>query len=224
MIKKDFLKNNIEEYDRKYLQLGYGIKYPESHVVRLSKYFKNKNSILDFGCGNGTHLHFFSDLKINKIYGVDTSKIVNSIKSKKFKTFRINEKDDLIKIVKKKVDIVFSNQVLYYLDNETLSFYFNQFNNLLKKKGLIVTTWMAKKGLFYKSSKKIKNSEMRKLKFKSRLKETTYINFKTKKEINKILEINNFKSILFGHYDVVMNHDQVDSGGYHYINISKKIK
>ena len=217
-----YLKDNIVEYDRKYLKLGYGINYPESHIVRLSKYLKNKNSILDFGCGNGTHLRFFSDLKINKIYGVDTSKIVNLIKDKKFKVFQINEKEDLSKIVKEKLDIIFSNQVLYYLDDETLDFYFKQFNNLLKKNGLVITTWMANKGLFYKSSKNIKNSEMRKLTFKSRLKETTYINFKNKKDINKILKKNNFKNILFGHYDVVMNHAQADSGGYHYISISKK--
>ena len=57
----NFSNHNIKEYDKKYLKIGYGIKYPEGHIIRHSLYFNNKESILDFGCGNGTHLYYFKD-------------------------------------------------------------------------------------------------------------------------------------------------------------------
>jgi cyclopropane fatty-acyl-phospholipid synthase-like methyltransferase len=219
---KNFIQNNIKEYDKKYLKLGYGINYPEGHVIRHSRFFKNKNSILDFGCGNGTHLKFFSDINIKNIYGVDTSKIINRVKNRKFKVYRISEEENLIKKINRKFDIIFSNQTLYYLSNEKISFYFKQFYQMLNKNGLIFTTWMAPKGEFYKYSKKIKDSEFRELKFSSRLKEITYINFKTKKQIEKIMKNNNFKTLHYGHYDIKLNHNEPDSGCYHYLNLSKK--
>ena len=54
---------------------------------------------------------------------------------------------------------------------------------MLNKNGLMFTTWMAPIGNYYKLSKKIKGSEMRELNFNLRLKEKTFINFKTKKII-----------------------------------------
>lgn len=216
------IKNNIKEYDKKFIKLNYGIKYPEGHVIRHSKYFKNKNSILDFGCGNGTHLEYFSQLKIKNIYGVDTSKIIKKIKNKKFKVFKISDEENLIKKFEKKFDIIFSNQVLYYLSDEKINFYLKQFHYLLKKNGIFFSTWMAPIGNYYKLSKKIPSSEMRELKFNLRLKEKTFINFKKKTEIEKILRNNNFQTLHYGHYDQEMNHNQLDSGSYHYLNLCKK--
>ena len=82
---------------------------------------------------------------------------------------------------------------------------------------------MAPIGNYYKLSKKIKGSEMRELNFNLRLKEKTFINFKKKKKIEKVLKKNNFKSLHYGHYDQEMNHNEVDSGSYHYLNLCKKI-
>ena len=55
------------------------------------------------------------------------------------------------------------------------------------------------------------------------MKEKTYINFKTKQQIEKIIKNTNFKTLHYGHYDVEMNHNELDSGSYHYLNLSKKI-
>tara|TARA_B110000003_G_C16513979_1_gene482315 strand:- start:140 stop:814 length:675 start_codon:yes stop_codon:yes gene_type:complete len=217
------IKYNIEEYDKKFIKLNYGIKYPEGHVIRHSKYFKNKNSILDFGCGNGTHLEYFSQLKVKNIYGVDTSKIIKKIKNQKFKVFKISDEENLLKKFERKFDVIFSNQVLYYMSDKKINFYLKQFHYLLKKNGIFFSTWMAPIGNYYKLSKKIVNSEMRELKFNLRLKERTFINFKKKSEIEKILRKNNFQTLHYGHYDQEMNHDQLDSGSYHYLNLSKKI-
>lgn len=217
----EILRLNIKEYNKKYKK-GYGIKYPEGHVIRHSKYFKNKKSILDFGCGSKTHMEFFFNLGIKKIYGVDTANMINKIKSKKFKLFKIGPNEDLTKLIKNKLDVIFANQVLYYLDDKTLNFYLKQFNYLLKKNGLLYSTWLAPKHYYYYNSKKLKGTNMRKLTFNSRLKETTYINFKKIKNIERLLIKNKFKTLHFGHYDIIMNYNEVDSGGAHYLNLSKK--
>lgn len=217
----DFINHNIKNYDHKYLNLNYGINYPEGHVVRHARYFRNKKSILDFGCGNGTHLKFFSDIGIKKIYGVDTSEVVNKIKNKKFKTFKIGAQENLVKKFRCKFDVIISNQVLYYLSDKSLSFYFEQFNKLLKKNGLIFTTWMSPKSGYYKISKKIKNSEFRELKLKSS-KDKTFINFKKIKDIEKIIKKNNFKTLHYGHYDKIMSYKELDNSSFHYLNLSIK--
>lgn len=223
--KNKLSKTNIKEYDRKYLKLGYGIKYPEGHVIRHSSLFKNKNTLLDFGCGNGTHLFFFKRLGVKNISGVDTSKIVNKIKIKNgIKVYKINQHHNLLKIFKQKsFDIIFSNQVLYYLDNSEINFYLKQFNKLLKKGGIIFTTWMAPKTHYYKMSKKIKNTTMRRVDFNKRLKEATYINFKNINQISKMFKKNNFRTDHFGHYYHMMNYNISDSGSFHYLHVAQKI-
>ena len=222
MRNNDFVENNVKEYDYKFLKLGYGINYPESHVIRHSKFFKNKNSILDFGCGNGTHLKFFSELNIKNIYGVDTSKIIHKINNKKFKVFKINNEENLIKKLNRKFDVIFSNQTLYYLSDEKISFYFKQFYQMLNQNGLFFFTWMAPKGNYYKYSTKIKGSEFRKIKLNSNKKGNTYVNFKTKNQIEKILKKNDFLTLHYGHYFNEMNHNEPLSGSFHYLNLSKK--
>ena len=58
---------SFELYKNKYEQKGYGVEYPDGHVIRfyerILKYKLNKTSgiLLDFGCGNGTHAKYFKD-------------------------------------------------------------------------------------------------------------------------------------------------------------------
>ena len=215
---------NLKEYDNKYKK-GYGIKYPEGHVIRHSSIFKNKNLLLDFGCGNGTHISFFKGLNVKKIYGVDTSNVIKKItKRKGVITYKINEYHDFSNDFKEKsFDIIFSNQVLYYLDDREINFYLSQFNKLLKGNGIIFTTWMGRKCNYYTLSKKVKNSSLRKITFNKRLKETTYINFKSKNQIKSLFKKNKFQTVHMGYYDQIMNFNVIDSGSFHYLHVGKKI-
>ena len=70
--------DNIKTYINKYQQ-GYGIVYPEAHVIRLyEKFLKFEmgidraegQRILDFGCGSGTHLEYFLSKGFD-VYGID---------------------------------------------------------------------------------------------------------------------------------------------------------
>ena len=53
------IKHNIKEYDKKYFNRGYGIKYPEGHVIRHSKYFKKKKFNFRFWLWKWNAFKFF---------------------------------------------------------------------------------------------------------------------------------------------------------------------
>src|SRR2546423_12915125 len=56
---------SAEEYERKY-QRGYGVVYPESHVIRVHRQVLEwelgitSGNMLDFGCGSGSHVKYFA--------------------------------------------------------------------------------------------------------------------------------------------------------------------
>lgn len=69
------VNNSLRAYQGKY-ESGYGVIYPEGHIIRFYerflKYEKkiSQGKILDFGCGNGTHMKYFKD-KGFEVFGVD---------------------------------------------------------------------------------------------------------------------------------------------------------
>lgn len=76
------MQNSLETYTMKYNENGYGLLFPDGHVVRfyerILKYKLNKinGNLLDFGCGNGVHSAYFQS-KGFKTFGID---IVPSLK------------------------------------------------------------------------------------------------------------------------------------------------
>ena len=67
--------NSLEAYKEKY-EDGYGVRYPEGHIIRFYerflKYEKkiSGGKVLDFGCGNGTHMKYLKDRGF-EVYGLD---------------------------------------------------------------------------------------------------------------------------------------------------------
>ena len=94
----------------------------------------------------------------------------------------------------------------------------------LKKIGTINITLMGKESRWFKLSKKVKNSSLRKIKFKfkGKIADTTYINFKNKKEIEDLFNMFSFKKVLMGYYDSLLNFKDNSSGTFHYIYVGKK--
>tara|TARA_A100001011_G_scaffold396948_2_gene496464 strand:- start:2463 stop:3137 length:675 start_codon:yes stop_codon:yes gene_type:complete len=222
---KSLSDKNIRSYQKKY-KSGYGINFPEGHIIRHSAFFRKKKNILDFGCGNGTHLKYFKKLKCQNLYGLETSSdALKRIKDKSINQHQISNYENLVEIFpRKKFDLIFSNQVLYYLDDKELKFYLKQFYKLLKKNGIIYITLMGKESRWFKLSKKVKNSSLRKIKFKfkGKIADTTYINFKNKKEIEDLFNMFSFKKVLMGYYDSLLNFKDNSSGTFHYIYVGKK--
>jgi len=220
---KSFSNKNIKSYQKKY-RSGYGINFPEGHVIRHSKFFRNKERVLDFGCGNGTHLNFFRTLNVKNLYGVETSSFaLKKVKSKIIKKYQISNFENLLDFLpEKKFDLIFSNQVLYYLDETELKFYLMQFYKLLKKNGLVYITFMGKNSKWYKISKKINKSNLRKVTFSGRIKDKSYINFKSRIEIENLFKSYSFKKVLMGYYDSLLDYNDKSSGTFHYIYVGKK--
>lgn len=62
------MDNSLSAYTQKYDKEGYGLQYPDGHVIRfyerILKYKLSKTSgkLLDFGCGNGVHSKYFKNI------------------------------------------------------------------------------------------------------------------------------------------------------------------
>ena len=145
---KSYTKN-CKEYDNKYSS-GYGLQYPEGYIIRICKQiieFQEKMSnptILDYGCGNGIHLEYFSSLwPTSELFGLDISS--NAIEQAKKRTSLVNARLEVCKPVpdinniylNQKYDLILSNQVLYYLEDKDVKNLINQFYDLIRN----IPTW-----------------------------------------------------------------------------------
>lgn len=76
------MQNSQQTYADKYDKNGYGLLYPDGHIVRFYerilkyKMAKKPGNFLDFGCGNGVHSAYFQS-KGYEVFGID---IVESLK------------------------------------------------------------------------------------------------------------------------------------------------
>ena len=58
----------MEAYTQKYDKEGYGLQYPDGHVIRFYERIlkfqlhKTSGNLLDFGCGNGIHSKYFKNI------------------------------------------------------------------------------------------------------------------------------------------------------------------
>lgn len=214
-------------YEKKYSD-GYGINIPESHVIRIINYLKrsyistkNNIKVLDFGCGNGTHSLYFESLGWES-FGLDISE--NAIKEcrKKLDKTRfsvIQPGESILDIFSEKFDIIFANQSLYYLTNQTLNNTLHEMNKILKTDGVVVFTMMGSSNYYY--SKIDKTTEQQdglcKVLLGGRLEEEAYINFITD-ETELLSKFSLFEKILVGYYDFLME----EGSSFHYYYIGKK--
>ncbi len=150
---------NTKAYEKKY-KTGYGVLYPESHVIRVYhttldyQLHMTGGKILDFGCGNGTHLKYFQSKGFIP-YGCDISKV--AIKRRKnlipryAKNFHvIPNVPDLKKYFPSDFDLIFSNQALYYLNDKDIKNIIGQLYKMLRPGGVIFATMMPPSNYYYK--------------------------------------------------------------------------
>jgi SAM-dependent methyltransferase len=123
------LEPKVEDKD---IQLNYILKYiPE-----------NKNlSILDAGCGNGNYAFYLSKLGYKNILAVD---LFSNIDTNKFNYQQSSI--DRLPFKDKSVDFIYSNSVIYYLDNPRDGVV--EFNRVLKENGVLFFTAHTKYSLF----------------------------------------------------------------------------
>jgi len=151
MSNEDYAANK-SLYETKY-QIGYGLKYPDGHVIRVHRQILEyeleltKGKILDYGCGIGAHLHYFEENGFTP-YGCD----INAAAIEKCKSLlpAFAENFHVIPYIPRlrdyfsvDFDVIFSNQVLEYFNDHDLHNLLSQFHGMLKKGGVIFVTWIA---------------------------------------------------------------------------------
>lgn len=218
-------QNNIS-YEEKY-ESGFGLHYPDSHVMRLFEKFlkyeygKTSGRMLDIGCSIGQHLFYFNE-KGFETFGFEFSEAAVKKSKKLYPNLAKNIKlGDFTKKIDYfdglKFDFIFSNQVLYYADRKQLEVAIKQIDSLLNPDGFVYFTMMGTKNYYFKNSKEIPNSDLRRVTLTGRLNEVTDILF-TKDEKDLESTFNVFEPLFIGHYDCTMR----EGSGFHYQYLGRK--
>ncbi|PJK31206.1 class I SAM-dependent methyltransferase [Minwuia thermotolerans] len=225
-------KTSAEEYQQRHKE-GYGLRYPDGHIIRayeqvIRKHFDDKiseRSLLDFGCWNGTHTKYFSDKGFD-IYGVDIvegaleeARSINPDYQDNF--FKIDDNSNLNNVLSQKFDVIFSNQVLYFLTPTTFEKRLREFDSLLKQGGIILATMMARDSYWSMYSKGIQQNGLEEIDLSNhkRLKGKHYVRFiESKEHLSSVFYV--FKTLKIGYYSSTID---VNEGiGSHYIFIGAK--
>ena len=213
-------------YDGKY-EHGYGLNYPDGHIIRINEHVLKYElgltggKILDFGCGIGQHVEYFA--KNGYVpYGCDVSEsAIKQCKAripKHSENFYVNESVPNLKdYFNEEFDVIFSNQVLYYLTDNDINNLVLQFYNMLKPGGIFFATMIAPENYMFKHIEPTEG-ELSKVVLKGRVNDTTYVNFKTKEEMLKMFDI--FKKIQVGLYSQIIREQEGQTD--HFIFIGKK--
>ena len=145
--------HNAEDYEKRYRE-GYGLQYPESHIIRVNKQIlewqlgMRGGRVLDFGCGAGAHLGYFAAQGYEP-YGCDTSASAIEAARRVLPQWGANLKvtpvnPDLPAVFgEAPFDLFLSNQVLYFLDDAGIAAIVAQAHRMLRPGGVFLATMMA---------------------------------------------------------------------------------
>lgn len=216
-----------------YWQQGYEGENVESFVFRvygrvlkheLGLSGENGERMLDFGCGDGAALSFFSRKGFD-VYGVDISHSAIEGCRK-----RMPHIADHFKVINPKpnpddrifhggYDLVTAIQSLYYYSPEDLEVRLLSLKNQMKPGGIIYATMMGTKCWYYKHSQPCDNG-MRVVDFKtSRLECHDYYVTFTESEEDLIHMFSMFKKLHVGYYDACYREDE--GSDFHWIFIGQ---
>ena len=176
---------NVDFFERRYTE-GYGIRYPESHIIRFNLHIlKHKcgitgGRILDFGCGLGAHSRYFADAGFEVVAcdssptAIDTARATHPDIAD---SFFVNEPvPDFSGLGG--FDVVLCNQVLPYFTNPILRRLIDQLYGITRPGGVFFAT-------MYPTTNGIVNyvtgndGEMSEITLHGRLSGCEYVNFKT---------------------------------------------
>jgi len=203
-------------YETKY-QDGYGLQYPDGHVIRIHRQIleyelqMSGGTILDYGCGSGVHLHYFAQHGYVP-YGCDISATAIEQCQRRLSAYAANfhvvpSVPRLRDYFPQAFDLVFSNQVLYYLNDHDLHLVVAQLHELLRPAGVLVATMIAPTN-YYAQCVEGTADGLSKVVLRGRLNETTYINFKTPDDVLALFAAHGFEKIQLGYYNLLIREDE----------------
>jgi len=221
------------DFYQKRAKEGYGLMYPDGHVIRgwelfLKNQFPNPSQpgrMLDFGCSNGTHALYFREKGFD-VAGVDIIPSYIELAKERLSDckdlfYTIDDKMSLTGLFPEKFDLIFSNQTLYFLNSDTFNRRLIEFDQLLENGGHVFFTMMARENCFSEHSIGVRPDGLEEIRFSAphRLEgKTAFVRFIESAEHLKAVFCR-FECLTVGFYDVAMNERDC---GRHYIFIGKK--
>lgn len=161
--------------------------WPWDDVIKFTKkyYKKNKNSILELGCGYGANIPFFLHEKFN-YYGIDFSEFAINYLKRKFPLIRDKlYKSDLNKfnydILKKKFDLILDRGTLTHFKDDDIKKLFQKLFKITNKNSIVICC-----SLYSDKCEILKKNKNKNFFSKGMFKDVGYINFFNKKKLNKI--------------------------------------
>lgn len=217
------------EKNKEYWEKGYSASNVDHPVFRfygriLKSEFDlgdNYEKLLDFGCGQGAAVNFFSQQGFNA-RGVDISNIdIHVAKtryphiSSHFSICDPNPKNNDFYGFESDISVVTAIQSLYYFTDTDFEIAINKIYNTMKKGGVIFATMMGEKSSeFFDNSKPWKDG-LRVVNFKNnRLNVEEYCMSFIKDENHLKEKFNLFKPLHIGYYAAKFRDDEGD--GFHY--------
>lgn len=146
--------HNAQDYEKRYRE-GYGLQYPESHIIRANKQIlewqlgMRGGKVFDFGCGAGAHLKYFAEQGYEP-FGCDTSTTaIDAAKrtlpkwSANLKVTPVNPDLPALFPARRDLQIFMSNQVFYFLDDAGIRAVVEQAHRMVAPGGVFIATMMA---------------------------------------------------------------------------------
>lgn len=199
---------SAKEYEKKYQQ-GYGVAYPESHVIRAYKQIVDwelgirSGSMFDFGCGSGSHVKYFADQGFTP-YGCDTSDTAVQQTRRLLPEFADHFKTspvmpDLGEMFGPlAVKVFLTNQVLYYLSDADIRRVVEQAHAMVEPGGVFIASMMSY-GCWYARDVIGEEGDFKKLQITSpRQTESMLVNLKKREEMAPLFSP--FRKLHLGSY------------------------
>ena len=225
---QNYLTLNQRYYEQQYAA-GYGHEYPESHVIRiyhrilaseLNLTGAGAPRLLDFGCGTGANAAFFATKGFD-VHGVDSSaRAIEACRR------RLPDTADQFQAIKPdptaedwpfdaSFDIVFSNQVLYFLGDHDLRERLELLLAHLAPDGIFIATMIGTTHYLYRHST-LHEDGLRRVQTKAEGDQPLFIRFTESKDHLR-RQFAGLEAIHIGHYDVNLR----DDSGFHYVFIGR---
>ena len=145
--------HNAHDYEKRY-QEGYGLQYPESHIIRVNKQIlewqlgMRGGKVFDFGCGAGAHLKYFAEQGYEP-FGCDTSATAIEAAKRALPEWSANLKVSAVNpdlpalFPARDLRIFMSNQVFYFLEDAGIRAVVEQAHRMVAPGGVFIATMMA---------------------------------------------------------------------------------
>ena len=223
--------NSKEAYEKKFAE-GYGLQYPDGHIIRaydriltrkLGLTGANGERLLDFGCGNGVHSAYLAG-KGFVPYGVDVVDSAIQQCRKEMPKYAdhfitIEPYAPLTGLFDAKFGLILANQSLYFLPEDILQRTLGELDSMLSDNGAVIISMIGTKHYYYGHVTADMGNGLQEVTLSGRLNDTSYIRFFSDEE-DVANCLSRFDKVSMGWYGCVI--DDEEGIGFHYLFIGRK--